>query len=199
MDATTPSRKNDHLRINLEKDVQSSLSNGFEAYHFIHQALPEIDLAEVDTSLTLFGKLLHAPVLISSMTGGTEKAAHFNQLLAQAAQEFGLAMGVGSQRAAIEDPNLADTFRIARREAPDALLFANLGAVQLNLGYGLEECQKAVDMLEADALILHLNPLQEALQPEGIPNFAACSGGIEAVCAQLPVPVSRQRSAGHQC
>jgi len=189
MDAHTASRKDDHLRINLENEVKSSLTNGFEAYRFLHQALPEIDLEEVDTSLTLFGKHLHAPLLISSMTGGTQKAAHFNQLLARAAQEFGLAMGVGSQRAAIEDPTLEDTFRITRQEAPDALLFANLGAVQLNMGYGIKECQRAVDMLAADALILHLNPLQEALQPEGDTKFRGLLIRIEEICKKLPVPV----------
>ncbi len=189
MDAHTASRKDDHLRINLENEVKSALTNGFEAYRFLHQALPEIDLEEVDTSLTLFGKRLRAPLLISSMTGGTQKAAHFNQLLARAAQEFGLAMGVGSQRAAIEDPSLEDTFRIARQEAPDALLFANLGAVQLNMRYGISECQRAVDMLAADALILHLNPLQEALQPEGDTKFRGLLKRIEEICKKLPVPV----------
>ena len=189
MDTHTASRKDDHLRINLENEVKSALTNGFEAYRFLHQALPEIDLEEVDTSLTLFGKRLRAPLLISSMTGGTQKAAHFNQLLARAAQEFGLAMGVGSQRAAIEDPSLEDTFRIARQEAPDALLFANLGAVQLNMRYGISECQRAVDMLAADALILHLNPLQEALQPEGDTKFRGLLRRIEEICTKLHVPV----------
>jgi len=189
MDTHTASRKDDHLRINLENEVKSALTNGFEAYRFLHQALPEIDLVEVDTSLTLFGKRLRAPLLISSMTGGTQKAAHFNQLLARAAQEFGLAMGVGSQRAAIEDPSLEDTFRIARQEAPDALLFANLGAVQLNMGYGIGEYQRAVDMLAANALILHLNPLQEALQPEGDTKFRGLLNRIEEICRNLTVPV----------
>jgi isopentenyl-diphosphate delta-isomerase len=189
MDAHTASRKDDHLRINLENEVKSSLTNGFEAYRFLHQALPEIDLDEVDISLSLFNKRLRAPLLISSMTGGTQKAAHFNQLLARAAQEFGLAIGVGSQRAALEDPSLEDTFRITRQEAPDALLFANLGAVQLNMGYGISECQRAVDMLAADALILHLNPLQEALQPEGDTNFRGLLRRIEEICTKLPVPV----------
>ncbi|HAE85293.1 MAG TPA: type 2 isopentenyl-diphosphate Delta-isomerase [Anaerolineaceae bacterium] len=189
MDAHTASRKDDHLRINLEKGVKSSLTNGFEAYRFRHQALPEIDLAEVDTSLTVFGERLRSPLLISSMTGGTQKAAHFNQLLARAAQEFGLAIGVGSQRAALEDPSLEDTFRITRQEAPDALLFANLGAVQLNMGYGISECQRAVNMLAANALILHLNPLQEALQPEGDTQFHGLLKRIEEICRKLPVPV----------
>jgi isopentenyl-diphosphate Delta-isomerase len=154
----------------------------------LHQAAPELDLDAVDTGLTLFGKQLQRPLLISSMTGGTEKARAINRVLAEAAQETGMAMGLGSQRAAIEDPSLADTYRV-RDVAPDILLFANLGAVQLNYGYGVEQCQQAVDMIEADALILHLNALQEAVQPEGDGNFAGLLRQIETVCRQLPVPV----------
>ena len=133
MDANTSQRKDDHLDINIQKDVSSTLSNGLEAYHFLHQALPEIDLAEVDLSLSLFGRRLRAPLLISSMTGGSPKAARYNQLLAAAAQEFGTALGVGSQRAGIEDPSLVKSYDV-RAYAPDALVFANLGAIQLNNG-----------------------------------------------------------------
>lgn len=182
-------RKADHIRINLEKDVSfRTLTNGLENLFFMHNALPEIDLAEVNTSLSLFGKTLNTPLLISSMTGGTAEARSINRLLAEAAQEAGLAMGLGSMRAAIEDDSLTDTYHV-RDIAPDILLFANLGAVQLNYGYGLTECQKAVDMIEADALILHLNALQEAVQPEGDGNFAGLLSKIEAVCRKLPVPV----------
>ena len=188
MDANTSHRKDDHLEINLNKDVSSGVSTGLESFTFLHQALPEIDLSDVDLSLSLFGKRLRAPVLISSMTGGSPKAARYNQLLAAAAQEFGLAMGVGSQRAALENPELVGTYDV-RSYAPDALIFANLGAVQLNKGYGIEECRRAVNMIRADALILHLNPLQEALQPEGDTNFRGLLARIETVCEELPVPV----------
>ena len=164
------SRKSDHIRINLENDVRSSLTTGLERYQFIHRALPEIDLGEVDTSLSFFNKELSAPVLISSMTGGTSEAADINRKLAIAAQEARIAMGVGSQRVAIENNNQVKTFSI-RKYAPDILLFANLGAVQLNYGYGPDECKRAVEMIDADALVLHLNALQEALQPEGDTNF----------------------------
>lgn len=181
-------RKAEHIRINLEQDVESGLRNGLDVYQFIHQALPEIDLAQVSLQTGLFGKVLNAPFLISSMTGGTNEALRLNRLLAAAAQEFGFAMGVGSQRAAIEDPNLAFSFQL-RDVAPDILLLANLGAIQLNRGYSLSACQKAVDMIEADGLILHLNPLQEALQPEGERNFSGLLKKIEAVCSALPVPV----------
>ncbi len=182
-------RKADHIRINLEEDVTfKQLTTGLERYFFMHQALPELDLAQVDTSCMLFGKTLQRPLLISSMTGGTDKARSINRTLAAAAQQTGMAMGLGSMRAAIEDPDLEKTYRV-RDVAPDILLFANLGAVQLNYGYGLVQCQRAVDMIEADALILHFNVLQEAVQPEGDGNFTGLYQKVEAICRQLPVPV----------
>jgi isopentenyl-diphosphate delta-isomerase len=184
----TSARKSDHIRINLEEDVHSALTTGLERYYFIHQALPELNLEEVSLTLDLFGRHLQAPILISSMTGGTEQAAEINRTLASAAQQTGIAMGLGSQRAAIENPDFASTYQV-RQVAPDVLLFANLGAVQLNYRYGLAECQRAVDMIEADALILHLNALQEAVQPEGDTHFAGLVKKIEAVCRAIPVPV----------
>lgn len=184
----TTARKADHIRINLEEDVRSGLTTGLERYRFVHQALPELDLAQVDTSVTWFGKRLRSPLLISSMTGGTDQARRLNLTLAEAAQTAGIAMGLGSQRAAIENPALAPTFQV-RSVAPDVLLFANLGAVQLNYGYAVDQCRRAVDMLEADALILHFNALQEAVQPEGDTNFAGLMHKVEAVCRELPVPV----------
>jgi isopentenyl-diphosphate delta-isomerase len=182
-------RKADHIKINLEQDVHSGLTSGLERYHFVHEALPELDLEAVDTTLNLFGKKLNAPILISSMTGGTEEAKSINRRLAEAAQTVGVAMGVGSQRAALENPDLAETFSIARKVAPDILLFANLGAVQLNYGYTIDQCRRAVDMLQADALILHLNPLQEAVQVGGDTNFAGLAKKIERVCNKIEVPV----------
>jgi len=182
-------RKADHIKINLEQDVRSALTNGLEKYHFTHEALPELDLARIDPGLNLFGKRLAAPILISSMTGGTEEAGEINQRLAEAAQEVGVAMGVGSQRAALEHPEQTPTFAITRKVAPDILLFANLGAVQLNYGYGIDECRRAVDMIQADALILHLNPLQEAVQDAGDTNFAGLAKKIEGICKKLEVPV----------
>lgn len=184
----TSARKSDHIRINLEEDVRSSLSTGLERYRFNHRALPDLNLDQVDLGITIFNKKLGAPVLISSMTGGTEEARKINRTLAKAAQETGVAMGLGSQRAAIEQPNLASTFKV-RDLAPDVLLFANLGAVQLNYTYGIDQCAQAVEMIKADALILHLNALQEAVQPEGDTLFAELLGKIEAVCRTLPVPI----------
>ena len=187
-EASLPGRKADHIRINLEEDVRSQMTNGLEAYSFIHQALPELDMEDVETSQVLFGKRLSSPLLISSMTGGTEQAGRINRTLAEAAQARGIAMGVGSQRAAIANPELAETFQV-RRYAPDILLFANLGAVQLNYGFGLDECRRAVEMVEADGLVLHLNALQEALQPEGDTRFSGLLKKIEQVCRGLEVPV----------
>jgi len=182
-------RKAEHLRIALEEDVQfKGLTSGFERCRLLHCALPELDRDEIDLSATLFGKSLSAPFVISAMTGGTELAQRINENLASAAQELGIAMEVGSQRAAIEDPALISTYRV-RHVAPDILLFANLGAVQLNYGYGVKECRRAVEMIEADGLVLHLNPLQEALQEGGDTDFSGLLPKIEAVCRALEVPV----------
>ncbi len=182
------SRKSDHIRINLSEDVDSTISNGLEKIHFIHRALPEIDYDQIDQSTNLFGKVLNAPILISSMTGGTPEAASINCTLAEAAQATGIAMGLGSQRAAIEIPELADTYNV-RSVAPNILLFANLGAIQLNYSYGIDECLRAVEMVEADALILHFNALQEAVQPGGDTKFSGLVKKISMVCKNLPVPV----------
>ena len=181
-------RKADHIKINLEQDVRSALTTGLENYHFTHEALPELDLNRIDTTLKLFDKPLAAPILISSMTGGTAEAETLNLRLAEAAQEMNIAMGVGSQRVAIQQPEQARTFQV-RRAAPDILLFANLGAVQFNYGYGIDQCRQAVDMIQADALILHLNPLQEAVQDAGDTNFEGLAKKIEEVCKQIAVPV----------
>jgi isopentenyl-diphosphate delta-isomerase len=182
-------RKSDHIKINLEQDVRSSLTTGLENIHFIHEALPEIDLEAIDSSVNIFGKKLKAPILVSSMTGGTQEAKRINQYLAEGAQAMGVALGVGSQRAAIEDPDLSGTYSITRKVAPDILLFANLGAVQLNYGYALSHCRRAIEMLDANALILHLNPLQEAVQVGGNTNFAGLANKIEDICHKVEVPV----------
>lgn len=182
-------RKADHIKINLDRDVRSALTSGLERFHFVHEALPELDLEAVDPTLSLFGKRLAAPILVSSMTGGTQEAGAINRRLAEAAGEAGAAMGVGSQRAALEDPQQAETFSVARKAAPGILLFANLGAVQLNYGYTADHCRRAVDMIQADALILHLNPLQEAVQAGGDTDFAGLAKKIEGICRESEVPV----------
>lgn len=186
---TTESRKREHIDTVLGADVAAKgITTGFEKYIFDHCALPEISLDDVELSTGLFGKSLAAPFLISSMTGGAAPARDINLKLAEAAQALGIAMGLGSQRAAIERDELAETYRV-RSVAPDILLFANIGAVQLNKGYGVDELRRAVEMIEADALFLHLNPLQEAVQAEGDRDWRGLLGKIEQVVNGLSVPV----------
>lgn len=185
----TPSRKAEHLRINIERDVGGKgVDAGFGAYRFAHCALPEIDLAQVETSSEFLGRRLAAPFLISCMTGGTPEAREINRRLARVAAEHCFAMGLGSGRALIESPKWKETFDV-RSIAPEVPLLANLGAVQLNKGCGLDECRRLVELLRADALVLHLNPLQEALQPEGDTCFAGLLPRIAALCERLPYPV----------
>jgi len=182
-------RKADHLRVCLDEDVQfEEVTSGFECYRFTHDCLPEINRGEINLKTTFLGKNLGAPLLISSMTGGTELAQLVNRRLAIVAQRYGLAMGVGSQRIVIEHPHLASTFAV-RSFAPDILLLANLGAVQLNYGCGVDDCLRLVNALEADGLILHLNPLQECVQSRGDTNFRGLLGKIAQLCQQLTIPV----------
>jgi isopentenyl-diphosphate Delta-isomerase len=182
-------RKLDHLRVCLEENVAfPSITSGLERFRFVHQAVPELALDDIDLSCHFLGKTLRAPLLISAMTGGTPSAEVINCNLAAAAQDVGVAMSVGSQRAALADPALIGTYQV-RDVAPEILLFANLGAVQLNYEYGVDDCQRAVDMIQADALILHLNPLQECLQYDGNTNFGGLLRRIEQVCSKLTVPV----------
>jgi isopentenyl-diphosphate delta-isomerase len=182
-------RKADHLRICLDDTVQcKTATNGLEHFQFQHCCLPDLNYDEIDLTTQFLGHRLQAPLLISSMTGGTDLAKTINVRLAKVAQHFNLAMGVGSQRIALEKPHLSDTFAV-RAHAPNALLMANLGAVQLNYGCGVEECRRLVDNLEADALILHINPLQECVQSRGDRNFKGLLSKITLLCQQLPVPV----------
>ncbi len=186
--AETQNRKADHLRICLEEDVQFHQTTGLERYRFTHCCLPELDRSEIDLTTPFLGKQLSAPLLISSMTGGTELAKTINYRLAEVAQHYNIAMGVGSQRVAVENPQVADTFAV-RSVAPDILLFANLGAVQLNYTYGIDECRRVIDLLEADALILHINPLQECVQSQGDTNFRGLLDKINELCSDLSIPV----------
>jgi len=182
-------RKADHLRISLEEDVTfPSLVTGFEDFRFTHCALPELDREAVDLTTHFLGRPLRVPILISSMTGGIPEAGEINRRLAQAAQVMGVAMGLGSQRAGLEDPEVVSTYQV-RSVAPNVPLYANLGAVQFNYGYTVEHARRAVEMIEADGLILHLNPLQEALQPHGNTNFHGLLDKIAVLCRQMPVPV----------
>ena len=180
-------RKAEHIRLALDPALQAKRSF-FDDYRFDHRALPEIDYDDIDTGCPFLGHRLRAPLLISCMTGGTAEAARINRNLASAAESAGIALGVGSQRRGLEDPATVPTFRV-RPFAPSIPILANLGAVQLNYGYGLDECRRAVAMIDADALVLHLNPLQEAIQPEGQRNFSGLLDKIGAVARGLEVPV----------
>ncbi|MBN2677169.1 MAG: type 2 isopentenyl-diphosphate Delta-isomerase [Anaerolineaceae bacterium] len=182
------SRKADHLKINLAEDVHGSITTGLERIGLMHQALPGMDLDQVNTSLVLFNRKLSAPILISSMTGGTPEAGRLNLTLARAAQDCQIALGLGSFRVALDHPELAGTFKV-RHVAPDILLLANLGAIQFNYSFTVEHALRTVQECNADALILHLNPLQEALQPEGQTSFSGLIKKIESLCRTLPVPV----------
>jgi isopentenyl-diphosphate delta-isomerase len=185
----TQRRKKEHLELCLDTESVSSLtSTGLERYRFLHNALPELDIDELDLSTEFLGKRLKAPLLISSMTGGFDLARKVNRNLAAAAEQLGIAMGVGSQRVAIEEPAAQISFQV-RDVAPNILLLSNLGAVQLNYGYTVEHCRRAVAMINADGLILHLNVLQEAVQPEGNRNFKGLAEKIAAICRDLTVPV----------
>ena len=185
----TQNRKDDHIKICLDEKVQfNQVTNGLEKYRFNHCCLPELNYQEIDLRTTFLGKKLLTPILISSMTGGTSNAQMINQRLALTAQKYGLAMGIGSGRVIIEKPEVASTFQV-RSIAPDILLLANIGAVQFNYGYTWRECLQLVETLSADALILHLNPLQECIQPEGDTNFKNLLQKIGEVCENLTVPV----------
>ena len=186
----TRRRKADHIDICLEEDVQArTVTTGFEDVHFVHRALPEINREEIDLKIKVFNHEFSAPIIVGAMTGGTAKAEKINAAIAKAVEQLGLGMGLGSQRAAIENPKLEKTFSIARKNAPTAFLIANLGGPQLVQGYGLKEARKAVEMIEADALAIHLNPLQEAIQPEGETKFKGLTENIGKIAAELDVPV----------
>jgi isopentenyl-diphosphate Delta-isomerase len=184
-------RKDSHLELALEREVEfpQGDATGFGALRLEHDALPELDLDEVDPGTTLLGKRLSAPLVIGAMTGGTARAADMNRRLGVAAARCGIAFALGSQRRMLADAATRSTFAV-REWAPELrLLFGNIGAVQLNYGVGLPELERLVADVGADALSLHLNPLQEAIQPGGDTRFSALLPKIRAVAAGLGVPV----------
>jgi isopentenyl-diphosphate delta-isomerase len=186
--ARTAARKAEHLKINLEQNVDSGVRAGFDRYRLLPLALPEVDLADVSLRSIFLGRALQAPLLISCMTGGVEEAGDLNRLLAEVAETEGLALGLGSGRVLLEAPEVLPTFAV-RNLAPSVPLLANLGATHLLKGTGVDDCRRLLEMLEADALVLHLNALQEALQPDGTPRFAGLLDKIEEVCRRLGRPV----------
>jgi isopentenyl-diphosphate delta-isomerase len=186
----TRKRKADHIKICLEQKAQAkNVTTGFGDVHLIHKALPEADRAKIDLSTTFLGHKFEAPIIVGAMTGGTDEATKINSAIAQAVEKLGLGMGVGSQRAAIDEQQLAKTFAIARKKAPHAFLIANIGGVQLVHGYGLKEAKRAIGMIGADALAIHLNAMQEAVQPEGQTNFEGILARIAELARTLDKPV----------
>jgi isopentenyl-diphosphate Delta-isomerase len=195
-------RKGEHLRVAAEGDVGARRPAGWDDIHLVHQALPDVDLAEVDVSADFLGRKLAAPLVIAGMTGGHSTAQEVNRVLARVAERRGLAMGVGSQRAALSNPALAYTYRVARQEAPTAFLIANLGVAQLisqsgSASSGVEDLLAAVEMIRADALALHLNYLEESVQPEGDRRAAGVREAVARATSVLPLPViAKETGAG---
>lgn len=192
-DPSIASRKQGHVELCVQRDVSfRSRRTGFADLHFRHNALPELDLAEVDTSCAFLGKPLLAPLIISSMTGGYGDAEWINQGLAAAAQKHGLAMGIGSARQALESAEHHRSFSVVREAAPNIPLFTNIGGhevARMNAAGRIGDLHRIIDFVEADAIAIHLNPLQELMQPEGSTDFRGVLAGIEGVVRSLKVPV----------
>jgi len=186
----TEKRKADHIRICLNEDAQArNAATGFKDAHLVHKALPEINKHNVDLATTVFGHKFAAPIIVGAMTGGTAEATRINAAIAEAVETLHLGMGVGSQRAAIENAKLAETFAIARKKAPTAFLVANIGGIQLVYGYGVKEVKKAMEMIDADAVAIHLNAVQEAVQPEGQTSFKGVLKKIGEIASAVDKPV----------
>lgn len=183
-------RKREGIEIPLNKDVQAKTTSTYLEYvKLIHNALPELDYDEIDISTTFLKRKFSAPLIIDSMTGGAPEAARINGRLGELAEKYGFAMGLGSQRAGLESKQLAETYSIARKNAPSAFLIANIGGAQLAKGLTIDNIKKIIDMIQADALVIHLNPLQELIQPEGEPKYKGVLSKISEISGDLDVPV----------
>jgi len=188
-DTPISGRKDQHLDVVLSGRGRHARDAGFDAVRFVHEALPDLDRDKIDLGADFLGRRLKAPLLISSMTGGPARAEAINARLAEAAQQLGIALAVGSQRTAIEGASAGGLDQTLRHRAPDTVILANIGAAQLTRGFGLDEARRAVGMIGADALIVHLNPLQEACQPEGDRDWWGVGAALEALIRKLEVPV----------
>lgn len=184
------SRKDDHILFSLQPDSQYRVKTSwFEHVEFVHVAVPEMDLSDVTLTTEFLGFKLRAPLMISGMTGGTQLAKKLNLIFARVAEDYGIAVGVGSQRAALEAPDVKDTFSVVREAAISVPVLANIGASQLAEGLSLDAIEALVDMIDADAIAVHVNPLQEALQPEGEAKYAGLLERLKNLVDQAPVPV----------
>ncbi len=190
-------RKLRHIRVSLEKEVEADISTGFKDVHLIHRALPEIDLDEVSLETSFLGNKLTAPLVISAITGGTEEAKDINAVLAEVAEEKQIGISVGSQRIAVAQPETVPSFSIVRVKAPTTFVMANVGTPQLSLGWGATEAQICIDMIEADALALHMNPLQEAVQVDGDTKYRGVYTKIKELSNDISVPlIMKETGAG---
>ena len=183
-------RKKDGIDIPLQKNVQAKTTSTYLEYvKLVHNALPELDYDDIDTSTKFLDKKFAAPIIIDSMTGGTDEATVINGRLGELAEKYGFGMGLGSQRAGLKSEELAATYSIARKNAPNAFLIANIGGAQLAKGLTIDEARKIVKMIKANALVVHLNPLQELVQPEGEPRYRGVLGKISDLAKTIDVPV----------
>lgn len=182
-------RKKDHVELSVSGEVDYQSSTGFERYQFVHDALPEVDVNEVSTETTLLGRTFSFPLFISSMTGGYTDAGAVNAIIAELCEEYNLPFGVGSQRIMLEDPDAVSSFSVVREKAPSAFIAANIGGAQLVGGLSQDDLNLLISSIEADAVIVHLNPLQELMQPEGDRNFRGIEDGIKQLCSDSDVPV----------
>jgi isopentenyl-diphosphate Delta-isomerase len=184
------SRKRDGIDIPLSHNVQSRfISNYLEYVKLVHNALPEIDFDEINTSTEFLNYKFGAPIIIDSMTGGTPEASKINSLLGQLAETYGFGMGLGSQRAGLKSGSLAETYSVARKNAPSAFLIANIGGAQLAEGLDIKMIEKIISMIDANALVIHLNPLQELIQPEGEPKYRGVLEKIEKITKSINIPI----------
>jgi isopentenyl-diphosphate delta-isomerase len=183
-------RKKEGIDIPLQKNVQAKTTSTYLEYvRLVHNALPELDYDDIDTSMTFLGKRFSAPIIIDSMTGGTDEATVINGRLGELAEKYGFGMGLGSQRAGLKSEQLAATYSIARKNAPNAFLIANIGGAQLSKGFTVDEAKKIVKMIGANALVVHLNPLQELVQPEGEPRYKGVLARISELAKTIDVPL----------
>ena len=183
-------RKKDGIDIPLQKNVQARTTSTYlEHVKLVHNALPEIDYDDIDLSTTFLGRRFSAPLIIDSMTGGTDEATVINGRLGELAEKYGFGMGLGSQRAGLKSEELASTYAIARKNAPNAFLIANIGGAQLAKGLTVDDAKKIVKMIRANALVVHLNPLQELVQPEGEPKYAGVLARISELVKNMDIPV----------
>ncbi|MCC5925289.1 MAG: type 2 isopentenyl-diphosphate Delta-isomerase [Bacteroidetes bacterium] len=190
-------RKADHIRLTVDNQSAYTFNAGFERYRFRHNALPELNLSDISTEAKLLGTTFSMPLFISSMTGGFAGASQVNEIIASVCESQNIPFGVGSQRAILEKPETIESFSIVRKKAPNAFIAGNIGGAQLAGNLPVESINILIDSIRADAIIVHLNPLQELMQPEGDRNFKGILDGIAnlASCTQVPVIV-KETGAG---